>query len=150
MGLFGIAIALICIVGMAVILGKYFEKKSYKNFSNSEDSLKKDYNKDNQEIIQSRAITKDNQRPKKNKIGIIIFTAILIGLYIYLIIPIEVTTSFMGIEIGVKMQYQPLTTCLDYYVTLGNEAHNRVCGVSPVKVFQAKTKMGNLFEYLMQ
>lgn len=90
------------------------------------------------------------QKPKKNKAGIAIFVAILIGLYIYLSIPMEVTSSFMGIEIGIKMQYQPLTTCLDYYVTLGDEAHNRVCGVSPVRVFQAKTKMGDLFDYLMQ
>lgn len=137
-------LTILTIITAAVVLGKFFEKRANKAM---ESHVINDDFKEMQKTVIAQC-SDVNVNKKKNKgLGIAI-GVILISLYVYLSIPIVITTSIMGVEIGVKMKYQPLTTCLDYYVEFGDKAHNKVCGISPVKVFQAKTKMGNLYENL--
>ncbi len=83
------------------------------------------------------------------KISVITISVILISLYTYLSLPIQFSYNIMGIGINAKMQYQPLTTCLSYDMTFGVEtAHNKKCGISPLKVFQVKTKMKDYIDLI--
>ena len=83
------------------------------------------------------------------KISVITISVVLISLYTYLSMPIKFSYNLMGFDINAKMQYQPLTTCLSFDMAFGVEtAHNKKCGISPIKVFQVKTKMKDYIDLI--
>lgn len=83
------------------------------------------------------------------KFCIISALTVLAGFYIYLSIPFGFSRSAMGLEVGMRMRYQPLTTCLNYDVIILNQvSHNRKCGFSPFYIINMKRKMNDNFQFI--
>ena len=83
---------------------------------------------------------------KKMPLGWKIFLLVIVACYIYLIIPVTLYWNVMGIEIGMRVHYQPLTTCLHGTITTsmfgGAERDMTRCGVSPIEFLQIKHDLG--------
>lgn len=83
------------------------------------------------------------------KFCFITISVVLIGFYIYLSIPFGYSYNVIGINTGMRLKYQPLTTCLSYDVIIGNQvSHNSKCGFSPAYIINMKRKMNDNLQFI--
>lgn len=79
----------------------------------------------------------------------LLFIFLLIGIYIYLTVPFSMSSNIMGLEIGMKVWYQPLTTCIYGEMSLfgGKQNYSR-CGVGVFEYLEMRNKIKNMDDNL--